>query len=333
MKPETKPDNPTPADQIDLGQFFNLLKGGLETMANGFLRLYVYLRKKLFIILGLLIGGLIIGMLINQVIHEKYKIEVIVKPNLESKDYLYDVVQEIQTNLNGNNIEFFNALGFDISTTEGYSVEINKLAPIEQGMEQEMAYLELLLSTENAALISDVLRAELLNRSSLTHRVTIYFKNTKEGPGFAKSIMDYINSNNYFQQLSNINQSNAQQRIEENRTLIDQIDKILNNYSEKLEKSGGTPQDRIVLQAEDGLDVPGLLNWKSKLIKEIEGKKLEMLAEQEAVTILNFGRTQRVQKIFFSNAKYMVPLVLLLCFFLWEWLRYLDHRAQEKQLF
>ena len=97
----------TSNDEIDLGQLFNMIGNGFNRLFRWFLRIFLYFKKNLLILLTLAVVGALIALGLNQIVTEKLKIEVIVKPNLESKGYLYDVVNEIDANIKANDTAFF----------------------------------------------------------------------------------------------------------------------------------------------------------------------------------------------------------------------------------
>ena len=114
--------------------------------------------------------GLAIGYGLNKVVSKKLKIEVIVKPQMESKNYLYDAVDEIQSNIIANDTLFFKSIGIDKIDFNGLEVDINRV--IEEGVtDSDLQYLELLQSFENTDAIADIVRAELQNKSSFNHRI------------------------------------------------------------------------------------------------------------------------------------------------------------------
>ena len=104
-------NNTNGSDEIDLGQLFKMIGNAFNSVFRGFLRFFLYLKRNALIIIGLAVLGVAVGFGLKQVISKKMKIEVIVRPNLESKEYLYDVVDEIQANIEAKNEDFFKELG------------------------------------------------------------------------------------------------------------------------------------------------------------------------------------------------------------------------------
>ncbi|WP_394974407.1 hypothetical protein [uncultured Croceitalea sp.] len=317
------------SEEIDLGQLFHLIGNGLKNIFNSFLRVFLYLKKNIFILGGLIIIGLALGYGLNKISSKQLKTEVIVRPNLESKNYLYDVVDEIQANIKAKDTTFFKSIGIENIDFRGLKVQISRVEG-SSNSENDTKYLELLQSFENTEAISDILRAELQNKSSFNHRVTFCYEDSAFGQSFAKAIIDYLNTNEYFEGLTAIYKTNAESRIEENKILLKQVDNLIANYSKKMvqedELSGN---QRIVLDNQEKLNITGLFNLKNDLIKDIEAKNIELQKQTDPIKVINFGKTQVVQKSVFGQSLVLVPLVLLGIFFLISTIKYLNTKAAE----
>jgi len=329
MENKTPANTSNTSDEVDLGQLLKMLRKGLDNMFKGFLRIFLYLKKN-FIKLCILIGiGIAIVLVLNQFVPKKLKTEVIVKPNFESKNYLYDVVQEIEANLSAKDTLFFKNLGIDIKDLRGFSVTIE---PIEEKANKEkqengIKFLELLQKFQADGIVLDVFRAEILKKSSFNHRITFFYMDAKKGEVNVRKFMDYINTNEYFSDLREVYLEKALSKIESNEALIAQIDELIANYTKNLAESGGrTSEGTLVLDNEKGLDIPSLLNLKNGLIKEIERKKLELVERQDVVNIVNLGKSQQVVISFFSKRIVAVPTYLVSAFFLVSFIGYLNKK-------
>ncbi len=334
MEKQVPPNERPPSDEIDLGQLFRMIGRGIRNIFIGFLRLFLYLRRNIFKLGLIIVIGLLLGLGLNLIITKRLKTEVIVKPNLESKNYLYDVVDEVQANIKGRDTSFFNELGISVEHIKGLQI---KVEPVEEkweetNMDEDIKYLELLEKFRGDDIISDVVRTEILNKSSLNHRITVYYKDGDAGKGIARKLIDYINSNEYFNELVAIYLNNARERILQNQSLVVQIDGLVEKYSEKMASSEQFGEGRIVLDEQQQLDITGLLDLKNGLIRDVERKKLEIQGQKEAIRVINFGKTQEVQTSFFGKNIVLIPLILLILFFLVDFLKYLNRKAREMQL-
>jgi hypothetical protein len=178
-------------------------------------------------------------------------------------------------------------------------------------------------------MISDVLRVELMNMSSLNHRITFKYKDKEKGPIFAEQVMKYINGNGFFTEYATISRQNAELKITENSDLIRQIDQIIANYSGKSTEPFVATEGRIFLNDEQDLDLTSLLQLKNNLIKDTESKKIDLLNQKEAIRVINFGKPQEEQKSFFGKKIIMVPTILIGLFLLIDFIKYLNRKALE----
>jgi len=334
MENQVSPNSTPPTDEIDLGQLFQIIGNGFKNLFKAFLRLFLYLKKNMVKLGILLVVGLAIGYGLNKIVTKKLKTEVIVKPNLESRDYLYSVVGEIQTNLRAKDSSFFKEIGVGIEDVMGFTIAIEPMEQSATGdnIDDDIKYLEMLEKFRGDDLITDVVRTEILNRSKLSHRITFYYKDASIGKSTSEKLLNYINSNEFFNELVTINRNNAEERIKQDNNLVLQIDDLVKQYSDRMTRDGNYGEGKIVLDNEDQLDITGLLNLKNNLIRDIERKKLELQGEKEAIRVINFGKTQEVQKSFLGKNIVLIPSLLLLLFFFIDFLKYLNRKSKEMQL-
>lgn len=327
---EKQPTNPqNNSDEIDLGQLFRMIGNGFNNLFRAFLRVFLYLKKNAILLLALVLVGSGIGYGLSKIISEKLKTDVIVKPQMDSKNYLYDVIDEIQANLKAKDTAFFKSIGVDDISFESLEISISKVKS-EGGDEGDSQYLELLQSFENTEAISDIVRAELQNKSSFNHTITFLYKDAVLGKDFAEKVMNYINANDYFQGLITIYRTNATSRIEENNQLLQQVDEIISNYAKNMGADNAPAgNERIVLDNKETVNITGLFDLKNSLIRDIESKKIELEDRTEVIKVINFGKSQPVKKSFFGNAIVIIPLGLVGLFFLVSFLGYLNKKASE----
>lgn len=331
QRPTNTPSSSSSSDEIDLGQLFRMIGRGFDRIFRAFLRVFLYLKKNFWKLAVLVVAGFAVGYGLKFFITDKLKTEVIVKPNFDSRDYLYNVVEEIEVNLATRDTSFFKDLGIVVSELESLKIEIEPIEEQgeEENMEEDLRYLEILQSFSDDSFISDVVKTEILKKSGLNHRITFFYKNPLAGREATRRLMEYINGNEYFNELKKIYNSNAQSKIEQNQELIRQIDTLIYGYSKNLTAENRVEQGTVVLENENGLEVPGLLSLKNALIKEIERKRLEMAEQNEVVNIINFGKNQKVKVPLYSQGILVIPIILVVSFLLISFFGYLNKKASE----
>lgn len=334
MANDVQPTTPANSGEIDLGKLLQLFRKGCNHIFRGILHIFRYLKKNAYKLGALIVVGVVIGFLLNLIVDKKLKTEVIVKPNFESKDYLYDVVEEIQANILTKDTLFFRALGIDVNGMRDFEISIEPIENIELDQEkvkEDNKYLEILQNYKDNDFVLEVIRSEILKKTVLTHRITFSHKNPLKGEEYVGKLISYINANPYFKNLKEVYLNNAQDRISKNTQLLKQIDDLVSGYSDQLSKGMEAPtgQGILLFDKEKGLDITSLLALKNRLIKEIEDKRVELVEEKEPISIINFGKTQVVKTQFLNKSLTMVPLILLGAFFLWSLITYLDRKSSE----
>lgn len=334
MADQVKPNNSSASDEIDLGQLLHLIKKGFQGFGNFILRIFIYLRKNILKLIGLVVLGVAISYGLNQIISKNLKTDVIVRPNFDSKNYLYDVVDEISANIGAKNEFFFSTIDVSVKDIEGFKIEVEAIeeedVKTDEGILNDMKYLEVLENFKDESFVIDILRSELSEKSVIDHKITFIYKDAIKGSSIAKKLISYINTNKYFDDLKLIYLDNAKSRIEKNSQLIAQVDTLVSNYSKALLSEKQKPGSGVVyMEKENALNVPALLIMKDELLKEIEVKKLEVAQQTGVLSILNFGKTQEIKKTFFNQTYFFIPTLLLVGFLLLSFLQYLNGKAKE----
>ena len=328
--------NNTPtSDEIDLGQLFALIRKGFHNLFKRFLRFFIFFKKNLIKLIVLIGVGIGIGLLVNNLVPKRLKTEVLVKPNFESKDYLYATIEEIGANIASRDSLFFKRMNIDIAELNSFSITIEPVEEVEDDIElfeKKNKYLETLQKFQNDEFVLNVIKSEILQNTVPIHRITFSFKNPNKSEEVVKKMLTYINENPYFKELQEISKKNTETRISNNEELINQIDVLMASYSKNLankEQSSSQTSGMVLLDNESGLNITNLLNLKNRLIREIEDKRKELLEQSKAVNIQNLGKTQVVKGSLLSKNLVLFPSILIGCFVLLSLLVYFNKKAKE----
>lgn len=332
--PSTQQNMPSKSssEEIDFGALFRMIGNAVQSLFDKFLRLFLYIKKNLVVLLVLGILGIAVGFGLKLIVSERINVEVIVRPNLESKEYLYDVIDEIQANIKAKNKAFFEEMDINVDDLKGFEISVVSLGDKNSKLEAELKYLELLKGLDVSNSISDIVRNEVLTKNSLNHKIIFSYKDGVDGYEHSKKMMNYINSSPYFRDLIEIYRKNAEDRIKNNTELIGQLDELIAQFSENLaSKAGQLPEGRIILDNEEQINIKELFDLKSELIKSTESKIIELNQRSQAIRTINYGRPHEVVKSFFGKKVVLLPLIFIGAFFVWSIIRYLDDKARKLQ--
>ncbi len=319
------------SEEIELGQLFEFIRKGFNSLNRSFLRLYLYFRRNIVKFTVLIVVGLVVGYGLGQLVDKQLKTEIIVKPNLDSKTYLYDVISEIEANIKSKDTAFFNKLDIDVASLENFKVEIIPIEKEEvEDLTEQVKYLELLDKFRDEEGILDVVLNEINNKSVISHRIIFTYSDANKGSDAAVKLMKYINSNEYYNELVEVHAENARLRIQKNEELIDQIDTLIEIYSNVLTREGQS-EATVILNDSEKLDVTGLIRIKNTLLDDIEFKKIELETKKQAIRVTSFGAVQVVQDTLLSRSLIVIPALFVLIAILIDIIVVINRKASELQ--
>jgi non-homologous end joining protein Ku len=127
-----------------------------------------------------------------------------------------------------------------------------------------------------------------------------------------------------------ISRNNAQGRIEQNELLLEQVDRIITNYTNNLaSKNNAVSSERIILDNQEQVNIADLFEYKNLLIRDIEIKKLELAEQTQPISIINFGKSHEVQKSFFGKNLVLIPSMFILIFLFVSFLFFLNKKSKS----
>jgi hypothetical protein len=314
-------------DEVDLGQILKAFQTFSKKLGRGFLMMYGFFIKNLFILVALVVIGVGLGALSNYIVGVDYQKEVIVRPNVDSEGYLIDKINEISRNIESEDSIYFSELGIPLDelVIEGVELEPMGVRPKKAEFEQEMMFFELLERFKDQGYISELVKSEITKKSSLDQRIVFTVGGTfSEAELQTQRILDVINDNEYYNELVDIFNRNAETRIETNSRLVEQIDQIIAGYTNQLSEKKSLEAGQVVLDQEEKLDITGLLALKNRIIEDTEGKLVELERRDAPVSIIYNGKIKKRKRPLFESNYFIGPAFLLGLFFLWHILKYLN---------
>ena len=324
-------------DEVDLGHFFGLIGKVFQSIFLGLLMFYQYVRRNFLWFFGLTLVGAIAGYTISQLVEDKNKLDVIVRPSrdvtnhlFDARTYLYDAIGEMQSDIKAGDSTFFNSMGMKMSDLAGLEIEITPLsAQSRLVLDTDNLMLETLTDFRNTEAINEMLESELRNEAMIDQRITFYFKDAVAGEAFAKKALEYLNSNPYYDNLVAVQQRSNQTSLISNDSLIRQIDVLLQALTRKLNKTNTASEGQFVMENLEGMDVAALLELKNELLADSDIRRMELAMNAKPINVLNFGKPHRINKPLFRKNIVFFPLLLIGLFLLGSIIRYLNRKTEE----
>ncbi len=292
--------------EIDLGQIGKGIKNFFNGIVNSIFDFIFFVKKKLVIIGGLFVVGVALAFLLDS---KTYNHEISVIPNFGSNEYLYKKIEQIDTKLREEDEAFFKQLGIK-NFKDVISVEIEAFPAIynfvnnkEQGNNFEL--IKLMAEDGN---IDKIMKDEITSKNYYHHKISIQTKGMFKKEEFINPILNYLNTNTYFEVQQKVYQKNLLDKIALNDSLINQIDKLIVLLSSN--NSSGT------ISISEKNSIPELVEKKDRLISEkqylLTNENIFDKIIKEESSIINI----RDYKPLLLNNKILFPLALILLYLL-----------------
>jgi hypothetical protein len=290
--------------EIDLGQIGTGIKNFFKGIVNNIFDLIFFVKKKIIIIGVLFVTGVIIAFLVDS---KTYNHEISVIPNFGSNEYLYKKIEQINTKLREEDEAFFRELGIK-NYEDVISVEIEAFPAIYSfvnNRDQQNNFELIKLMAEDGD-IDKIMKDELTSKNYYHHKISIQTKRMFKKEEFITPVLNYLNSNSYFEVQQKVYQKNLVDKITLNDSLINQIDKLIVLLSSN--NSSGT------ISISEKNSIPELVEKKDRLISEkqylLTNENIFDMIIKEESSIINI----RDYKPLLLNNKILFPLILILVF-------------------
>ncbi len=292
--------------EIDLGQIGTGIRNFFNRIINSIFNFIFFVKKKIVIIGGLFVIGVIAAYALDSKV---YNHEVSVIPNFGSNEYLYKKIEQLDTKLREKDQVFFEEIGIK-NFKKITNIEIEAYPAIygfvnNKDQENNFELIKLMAEDGN---IDKIMKDEITSKNYYHHKITIQTVGMLQKDDFVTPILNYLNTNSYFENQQKIYQKNLSEKIKLNDSLIKQIDNLI------VSLSSNNTKETISISAKNS--IPELVQKKDELIKEkqyllINESICDKIVKEES-SILNI----RDYKPLLLNSKVVFPIVLILLYFL-----------------
>ena len=292
--------------EIDLGQIGTAIKNFFKGVLNSIFDFIFFVKKKIIIIGILFVVGVVLAFMLDS---KAYNHEISVIPNFGSNEYLYKKIEQIDTKLREKDEIFFQEIGLK-NFKRITNIEIEAYPAIysfvnNKDQENNFELIKLMAEDGN---IDKIMKDNITSKNYYHHKISIQTDGMLKKEEFITPILNYLNTNIYFETQQKIHQKNLAEKIAINDSLIKQIDNLIILLSSN--SSTGT------ISISEKNSIPELVDKKDNLIQEkqnllITESIFDKIVKEES-SIINI----RDYKPLLLNNKVLFPLLLILLYFL-----------------
>lgn len=321
------------SDEIDLGQLFQMIGRGFQKFFNFIASIFkgvfhlimlflLFVQKNIIVIGTALILGGAGGFILDQVIPEKYISRMVVEPNFNSVQQLY------------NNIAFYNdlakaedsvALATALNITEHEAASIKEIFTDSYSDENQKIkifdqFIKELDTTTIKAIDYENYLQNFNSMDARFHQISLISTDNRVAKKAQPAIINSISVNEYFKLQKRINDENLKLQEEIYRNQLAEIDSLQSLYRTVLVKEADKPMQGTNINLAEGGESKGrelaLVQEKDVLKEKLVELNEERANKSTIINVISDFPTRGVeQKGILNSYKFKLPMLLLILAF------------------
>jgi uncharacterized membrane protein len=286
----------------DVNQFFN---NQFKRINGSIFSLFQFFFKHKLPIISLFILGIVLGFFSDK--NRNYKQEIIVLPNFNSVDYLYEKVNVFNSKIKEKDSLVFQKYGLkDFKKIS--KVEIVPIIDIYKLGQSSGSNLEMIkLMTEDISM-DEIIEGSINKKAYLYHIITIKTKKKIKAEEVIQPFMNYLNDSDYFKELQKIAVENTEFRIRENDSTLIQLNGILNNFSDLNQKG---EKSTSLIYYNENTQLNDLFYTKDKLTIDRGVLQANLVNFKKIITDLGFIENKMIKNPIPDKILFPIILVFL----------------------
>lgn len=323
----------THAEEIDLGYFFKQISNFFRGIVRSLFLIFDFFKRYIIWVILLIIVGVVLGYFADKNTATMYQNKLLVVPNFESTDYLYDKVEEINLKRKQRDSVFIKQF-----TGENWqrfsSIEIEALPDIYNFVTKSREQLDAFRILFENQELSEFLEDNTTSRSFKYHRMNFYVGG-ESAPEVVDKIIDYLNENEFYKGYQKVYQKNTALSIDKATNMAENIESIMVALGRVPEEKNGV----LSLTANSNSDMYELSEYQQLLLQnklELEKKQYD---QDKVIKVVSANYKVVDKGIFGFSKKVKFPIYFVFLFsfvffviYLFRTLRAFTQETNDEQI-
>lgn len=294
------------SDEIDLRYLYRRTKSGIRGLNRSIFRIINFYIRFWIVILLLIILGVGYGMYKDSKKSEVYLNKLLVIPNVENANYLYEKIEAINNKIKSNDSIFLNQV-FGQEFKEVKRIKVDPVVDIYGFITNNTDNLDVLRIFAQNKDLKDYAENLITSKNYKYHIIEIYIE-SKNPEEIIDNLMSTFNSNPHFREYFKMFQEMKKFEIAENEKMITQLDTLIAAAASNLRNTS----NGVVVNNSTNLHY--LVTTKEEIIQNLYLQKMNLLDYTEPIKVANVDYNLQVKNIFSISNKVKYPLILVLLF-------------------
>ncbi|MRT15448.1 hypothetical protein F3C99_00575 [Vitellibacter sp. q18] len=305
-------------DEIDLGYLFNKISDLFRSIIRLLFLIISFFIKYIIVIVILILVGVAIGYYFDNNKKEVFDNQLIVIPNFESTQYLYDKVEALSSKLRNRDTEFLSET-IGANYTELIAIEAEPIVDIFSFAATSRDRVDLFKVVTDKQDIPDYVKDPQNFQYFKYHHINVRIRGKEHSKEIIGAIEKYFNENAHFTEYMKVSRESTQFRIETSERTLSQIDSVL-KAAAWIDKSKSSMPAVMV---NDNSQLNDVIESKDRMLFNLLKLNMQKVDEQSIIKVaaINYN-VPDFSGIHLSN-KVKYPLILILLFSGYFFIRHL----------
>ena len=298
--------NETSDKNIDLSEVSKGIGNAFQRFAQFIFNCIQFFIKKIVIIGILFVLGVALGIYMDG--NKVYDSQIIVNPNFQSTDYLYDKIELVNSKIKSRDTVFLKSIGI-VKPMHLLSISIKPINDIYKFVDNNEFRLKTLTLMAEDTSMEKLLADQTTSRNYTFHTITITTIGRTKIGSTVDPILKYLNTNDYFKKIQYQFTENLKIKIQENDIMIKQINDILNQVAKDKSANGN-------MFYNGDSQINDIITSKEELIREQANNRISLLTTDKIVK--QTSNTLNIRNLDSTNnkLKLILPFVFVGIFIL-----------------
>jgi hypothetical protein len=304
--------------EIDLSQISKKIGNFFEGISTKIFTGILFIKRNALILISLLIVGIIGGYFIDQS-STTYEHELIVAPNFGSTDYLYNKINLLESKINEGDTVYLKSIGIK-KPKNLLKIEIEPIIDVYNFVNSSTTVLNNAQNTQNFELvkllsedgdINKVIKDKITSKNYGHHVIQITTKHIVSNKSMINPIFDYLNKNDYFQNVQKTYINNIKIKMKQSEGVIEQINTLLNQFSST---TGDNQKSDKLVYYNENTQLNEIIQTKNNLVNELGAQRMDLVNFDEIIKKNTVDLNIKNNKGINGKMKLVLPFLLMFCF-------------------
>lgn len=295
------------SEEVDLSYMFKSIGGFFKRLVKLLFLVLSFFRKNIIIIIILILVGFGSGYYIDSNSKPIYQNELIVIPNFESTDYLYENVKAFNLKKQAKDSIFFKSF-LDEDYQDFIKIEIEPIIDVYTFISDKKENIETFKILYDDKDPDEFLKDNTISKYYKYHKISIVCKGNNSEI-ISNKILDYFNSNSHFKLYQEVGLRDTEIQISQNEKMISQIDSILKAVSENTDKRQA---QSVYISTQS--DLYQMINTKQALLNNRIKLQTKFIDQHEIIKLVSGIYNTKESGIKALPNKIKIPIYLLFIF-------------------